>query len=25
VSADHALVVPGLDATRHLIVLEPVE
>ena len=25
VSTDHALVVPGLDATRHLIVLEPVE
>ena len=25
VSADHDLVVPGLDATRHLIVLEPVE
>lgn len=25
VSADHELVVPGLDATRHLIVLEPVE
>lgn len=25
VSADHALIVPGLDATRHLIVLEPVE
>lgn len=25
VSADHALVVPGLGATRHLIVLEPVE
>lgn len=25
VSADHALVVPGLDATRHLIVLECVE
>ncbi|MEW6253149.1 MAG: 16S rRNA (guanine(527)-N(7))-methyltransferase RsmG [Planctomycetota bacterium] len=25
VSADHALAVPGLDATRHLIVLEPVE
>ena len=25
VSADHALVVPGLDASRHLIVLEPVE
>jgi 16S rRNA (guanine527-N7)-methyltransferase len=25
VSADHALVVPGLDAHRHLIVLEPVE
>jgi 16S rRNA (guanine527-N7)-methyltransferase len=25
VSADHALVVPGLEATRHLIVLEPVE
>lgn len=25
VSADHVLVVPGLDATRHLIVLEPVE
>lgn len=24
VSADHALGVPGLDATRHLIVLEPV-
>ncbi len=24
VSADHALAVPGLDATRHLIVLEPV-
>lgn len=24
VSADHTLVVPGLDATRHLIVLEPV-
>lgn len=24
VSADHALVVPGLDASRHLIVLEPV-
>ena len=24
VSADHELVVPGLDATRHLIVLEPV-
>jgi 16S rRNA (guanine527-N7)-methyltransferase len=23
VSADHALVVPGLDANRHLIVLEP--
>jgi 16S rRNA (guanine527-N7)-methyltransferase len=23
VSADHALVVPGLDASRHLIVLEP--
>ncbi|MCA1978841.1 MAG: 16S rRNA (guanine(527)-N(7))-methyltransferase RsmG [Thiobacillus sp.] len=23
VSADHALAVPGLDATRHLIVLEP--
>jgi 16S rRNA (guanine527-N7)-methyltransferase len=25
VSADHALVVPGLDASRHLIVLEHVE
>lgn len=25
VSADHVLAVPGLDATRHLIVLEPVE
>lgn len=25
VSADHVLTVPGLDATRHLIVLEPVE
>ena len=25
VRADHALVVPGLDATRHLIVLESVE
>jgi 16S rRNA (guanine527-N7)-methyltransferase len=25
VSADNALVVPGLDASRHLIVLEPVE
>jgi len=25
VSADHPLVVPGLEATRHLIVLEPVE
>jgi 16S rRNA (guanine527-N7)-methyltransferase len=25
VSADHALVVPGLEATRHLIVVEPVE
>ena len=25
VSADYVLVVPGLDATRHLIVLEPVE
>ncbi|MDA8129616.1 MAG: 16S rRNA (guanine(527)-N(7))-methyltransferase RsmG [Betaproteobacteria bacterium] len=25
VSADHPLVVPGLGATRHLIVLEPVE
>ena len=25
VSADHALVVPGLEASRHLIVLEPVE
>ncbi|HBU30549.1 MAG TPA: 16S rRNA (guanine(527)-N(7))-methyltransferase RsmG [Thiobacillus sp.] len=25
VSADHVLVVPGLDASRHLIVLEPVE
>jgi len=25
VSADHALAVPGLDVTRHLIVLEPVE
>jgi 16S rRNA (guanine527-N7)-methyltransferase len=25
VSADHALVVPGLEANRHLIVLEPVE
>lgn len=25
VSANHVLVVPGLDATRHLIVLEPVE
>jgi 16S rRNA (guanine527-N7)-methyltransferase len=24
VSADHALAIPGLDATRHLIVLEPV-
>lgn len=24
VSADHALVVPGLEASRHLIVLEPV-
>lgn len=24
VSADHALVVPGLDASRHLIILEPV-
>jgi 16S rRNA (guanine527-N7)-methyltransferase len=24
VSANHALVVPGLEATRHLIVLEPV-
>ena len=23
VSADHALVVPGLDASRHVIVLEP--
>lgn len=25
VSADHVLAVPGLDAARHLIVLEPVE
>jgi 16S rRNA (guanine527-N7)-methyltransferase len=25
VRADHALAVPGLDATRHLIVLESVE
>jgi 16S rRNA (guanine527-N7)-methyltransferase len=25
VSADHAVVVPGLEATRHLIILEPVE
>jgi 16S rRNA (guanine527-N7)-methyltransferase len=25
VSADHALRVPGLEASRHLIVLEPVE
>jgi len=25
VSANHALVVPGLEASRHLIVLEPVE
>lgn len=25
VSADHELVVPGLEASRHLIVLEPVE
>jgi len=25
VSADHALVIPGLEASRHLIVLEPVE
>ncbi|MHB1076174.1 16S rRNA (guanine(527)-N(7))-methyltransferase RsmG [Thiobacillus sp.] len=25
VSADHMLAVPGLDVTRHLIVLEPVE
>jgi 16S rRNA (guanine527-N7)-methyltransferase len=25
VSADHAVVVPGLEASRHLIVLEPVE
>ena len=25
VSANHALVVPGLDASRHLIVLEPVQ
>jgi 16S rRNA (guanine527-N7)-methyltransferase len=25
VSADHALIVPGLEATRHLIILEPVE
>lgn len=25
VSADHHIVVPGLEATRHLIVLEPVE
>lgn len=25
VSADHVLVVPGLEASRHLIVLEPVE
>jgi len=25
VSADHALCVPGLEASRHLIVLEPVE
>jgi len=25
VSADHALAVPGLEAARHLIVLEPVE
>ncbi len=25
VSADHALVVPGLEASRHLIVLEPVQ
>jgi len=25
VSADHALLVPGLEANRHLIVLEPVE
>lgn len=25
VSANHTLAVPGLDATRHLIVLEPVE
>ncbi len=25
VSADHALLVPGLEASRHLIVLEPVE
>ena len=25
VSADHALAVPGLEASRHLIVLEPVE
>ena len=25
VSADHTLVVPGLEASRHLIVLEPVQ
>jgi 16S rRNA (guanine527-N7)-methyltransferase len=25
VSADHVLVVPGLEASRHLIILEPVE
>jgi 16S rRNA (guanine527-N7)-methyltransferase len=25
VRADHALAVPGLEASRHLIVLEPVE
>jgi 16S rRNA (guanine527-N7)-methyltransferase len=25
VSADHTLVVPGLEASRHLIILEPVE
>ena len=25
VSADHAVIVPGLEASRHLIVLEPVE
>jgi 16S rRNA (guanine527-N7)-methyltransferase len=25
VSADHAIMVPGLEASRHLIVLEPVE